>query len=409
MRALIENTNMNSAQASGAINIRQVGVIGGGQLAWMMLEAAQQLGLEVVVQTPHVTDPALSNHSAESTLTVKAVLAPVDDAVATAQLAQQCQVITFENEFVDLEALKDLETQGVCFRPGLSVLAAVLDKYEQRRFLKSLGIPVPAFAVITPQANLSALDFSFPVVIKSRRHGYDGQGTFIIRNAAELSQFWQGFAHESVDINQRFMVEAFVPFERELAVMAARSATGEIVLYPAVETYQEQQVCRWAIAPVTLSPTTQIQIQKIATQLLETLEAIGIFGIELFLTPEGQVFVNEIAPRTHNSGHLTIDACNTSQFEQHLRAVCGLPLGDPALHTAGAVMVNLLGFETAVSDYVVQRQRLAEVPNATVHWYGKADAKPGRKLGHITVLLDDSKRETAVAMAQHIESLWYPS
>ncbi len=409
MGALIENINMNSAQASGAVNIHQVGVIGGGQLAWMMLEAAQQLGLEVVVQTPHVTDPALSNHSAESTLTVKAVLAPVDDAVATARLAQQCQVITFENEFVDLDALKDLEAQGVCFRPGLSVLAAVLDKYEQRRFLQSLGIPVPAFAVITPQADLSALGFSFPVVIKSRRHGYDGQGTFVIHDAAELNQFWQGFAHEPTNLDQRFMVEAFVPFERELAVMAARSATGEIALYPAVETYQEQQVCRWTIAPVTLFPTTQIQIQKIATQLLETLEAIGIFGIELFLTPDGQVFVNEIAPRTHNSGHLTIDACNTSQFEQHLRAVCGLSLGDPSLHTAGAVMVNLLGFETAVSDYLAQRQRLAEVPNATVHWYGKADAKPGRKLGHITVLLDDSKRETAVAMAQHIESLWYPS
>jgi 5-(carboxyamino)imidazole ribonucleotide synthase len=400
---------MNSAQASTAINIRQVGVIGGGQLAWMMREAAQQLGLEVIVQTPHATDPALSNHlQSAPALAVKAVLAPIDDAVATARLAAQCQVITFENEFVDLDALKDLEAQGVCFRPGLSVLAAVLDKYEQRRFLKSLGIPVPAFAIISPQADLSALGFSFPVVIKSRRHGYDGQGTFIIRNADELNQFWQGFAHEPTNLDQRFMVEAFVPFERELAVMAARSPTGEIALYPAVETYQEQQVCRWAIAPVTLSPVTEIQIQTIATQLLETLEAIGIFGIELFLTPDGQVFVNEVAPRTHNSGHLTIDACKTSQFEQHLRAVCGLPLGDSALHTAGAVMVNLLGFETAVSDYAVQRQRLAAVPNATVHWYGKADAKPGRKLGHVTVLLNTTERAQAVAVAQHVESLWYP-
>ncbi len=399
---------MNSAQASTAINIRQVGVIGGGQLAWMMREAAQKLGLEVVVQTPYATDPALSNHLAEPALTVKSVLAPVDDAIATARLAAQCQVITFENEFVDLDALRELEAQGVCFRPGLSVLAAVLDKYEQRRFLKSLGIPVPAFAVVSPQSDLSALGFSFPVVIKSRRHGYDGQGTFIIRNADELNQFWQGFAHEPANLDQRFMVEAFVPFERELAVMAARSPTGEIALYPAVETYQAQQVCRWAIAPVTLSPATQIQIQTIATQLLENLQAIGIFGIELFLTPDGQVFVNEIAPRTHNSGHLTIDACKTSQFEQHLRAVCGLPLGDSALHTAGAVMVNLLGFETAVSDYVAQRQRLAAVPNATVHWYGKTESKPGRKLGHVTVLLNTAERAQAVAVAQHVESLWYP-
>jgi 5-(carboxyamino)imidazole ribonucleotide synthase len=138
------------------------------------------------------------------------------------------------------------------------------------------------------------------------------------------------------------------------------------------------------------------------------LDAIGIFGIELFLTQEGQVFVNEIAPRTHNSGHLTIDASKTSQFEQHLRAVCGLPLGDPSLHAPGAVMVNLLGFETAVSDYLSQRQRLAAVPNATVHWYGKAESKPGRKLGHVTVLLETKERATAIAVAQQIESLWYP-
>lgn len=401
---------MNSAQTSAVPPICRVGVIGGGQLAWMMVEAAQTLGLEICVQTPYVTDPALNNSlHAETAFAIKAVLAPVDDAVATSRLAQQCQVITFENEFVDLDALGQLEAQGVCFRPGLSVLAALLDKYRQHQFLESLDIPVPAFAAITPQTDLAALGFRFPIVIKSRRHGYDGQGTFIVQDAAALTQFWQGFAQESADITHRFMVEAFVPFERELAVMAARSATGEIALYPVVETYQKQQVCRWAIAPVSLSPTTQSQIYSVATKLLESLDAIGILGIELFLTPEGQVLVNEIAPRTHNSGHLTLDACNTSQFEQHLRAVCGLPLGDPSLHTPGAVMVNLLGYETADSDYLAQRHRLAAVPNATVHWYGKAEAKEGRKLGHVTVLLDTSERERAVAAAQQIETLWHPS
>jgi 5-(carboxyamino)imidazole ribonucleotide synthase len=401
---------MTSAQAFAASNIHQVGVVGGGQLAWMLLGAAQSLGLEIVIQTPHTTDPALSNSlQSKLALEVKAVIASVDDAVATARLAEQCQVITFENEFVDLAALGHLEAQGVCFRPGLSVLAALLDKYEQHRFLQSIGISVPDFSSITPHTDLAALGFNFPVVVKSRRHGYDGQGTFIVHSSADLERFWQGFAQESTDIDQRFMVEAFVPFDRELAIMAARSATGEIALYPVVETYQENQVCHWAIAPTRLPPITQAQIQTIATTLLESLDAIGIFGIELFLTTDGQVFVNEIAPRTHNSGHLTIDACNTSQFEQHLRAVCGLPLGDPSLHTAGAVMVNLLGFETAVSNYLDQRQRLAAIPNATVHWYGKADAKPGRKLGHVTVLLDTNEREKVIAVAQQIESLWYPN
>jgi 5-(carboxyamino)imidazole ribonucleotide synthase len=401
---------MNVIQGPTATDIHQVGVIGGGQLAWMMLEAAQRLGLEMVVQTPHAHDPAVSDRVQPDTPSGgKAILAAIADAQATAQLAQRCQVITFENEFVDLPALQILEAQGVCFRPGLSVLVAVLDKLEQRQFLRSLGLSVPAFAAITPQDSPQGLGFNFPLVIKSRRHGYDGQGTFILHNEAELQQFWQRFESDSVDIAQRFMVEAFVPFERELAIMAARSATGEIALYPVVETYQKQQVCHWAIAPVTLLPHTQTQIETLATRLLTALDAVGIFGIELFLTSDGQVFVNEIAPRTHNSGHLTIDACATSQFEQHLRAVCGLPLGDPTLKVAGAVMVNLLGFETAKSDYIEKRQKLAHFPNAKVHWYGKVEAKPGRKLGHVTVLLERADRESVIAVAQQIESLWYPN
>jgi 5-(carboxyamino)imidazole ribonucleotide synthase len=395
---------MNGAQ-NPASEIRQVGVIGGGQLAWMMLGAAQQLGVDLVLQTPLATDPAIQN-SLEAGLNqvVNAILAPIADAGATARLAQQCQVITFENEFVDLPALSLLEAQGVCFRPKLSVLGSLLDKYEQRQFLQSLNLPVPPFATITSQDSPQKLGLDFPFVIKSRRHGYDGQGTFILHNAADLEQFWQQFS--TADAN-RFMAEGFVPFERELAIMAARSVGGEIVLYPAIETYQKQQVCHWAIAPAHIPPATQTQIEAIATTLLNRLGAVGIFGIELFLTSDGQVLVNEIAPRTHNSGHLTIDACHTSQFEQHLRAVCGLPLGDPSLKTAGAVMVNLLGFETSHSSYLEKRNHLAEIPHAKVYWYSKTEVKPGRKLGHVTVLTDCSDRESAAVIAQHIEALWY--
>ncbi len=398
---------MNTLHLPMATDIHQVGVIGGGQLAWMLLDAAHSLGLEVMVQTPYVTDPAVSTPT-RSGFGAKAVLAEIADAQATAQLAQYCQVITFENEFVDLPALQALETQGTCFRPSPSVLAALLDKYEQRTFLQSIGLRVPPFAAIAPQDNLEEIGFNFPLVIKSRRHGYDGQGTFILQNSAEVQQFWQRFASDSIDLSQRFMVEAFVLFERELAVMAARSVTGEVALYPVIETYQKQQVCHWAIAPIVLPTPIQTQIESLVTRLLEALDAVGIFGIELFLTVDGQVFVNEIAPRTHNSGHLTIEACYTSQFEQHLRAVCGLPLGDSALKVPGAVMVNLLGFEMAQTDYLAKRQALAQIPNATVHWYGKTGAKPGRKLGHVTVLLDQADRDGAIAMAHRVESLWYP-
>jgi 5-(carboxyamino)imidazole ribonucleotide synthase len=398
---------MNRIQGPIATEIHQVGVIGGGQLAWMMLDAAQHLGLEIMVQTPQRTDPAISTPSGSGTCP-QVILAEIADAQATAQLAQHCQVITFENEFVDLPALQALEAQGTCFRPSPSVLAALLDKYTQRTFLESIGLKVPNFATLAPQDNLQKMGFDFPVVIKSRRHGYDGQGTFILQDSSEVQRFWQRFTAEETDLAQRFMIEAFVPFDRELAMMAARSTTGEVSLYPVIETYQKQQVCHWAIAPIILPSHTQTQIRRLVVHLLDSLNAVGIFGIELFLTPDGQVFVNEIAPRTHNSGHLTIEACHTSQFEQHLRAVCDLPLGDPSLQVPGAVMVNLLGFETAQSDYSEKRQTLAQLPNATVHWYGKLAAKPGRKLGHVTVLLDQADRETAITMANRVESLWYP-
>ncbi|MGB7414936.1 MAG: 5-(carboxyamino)imidazole ribonucleotide synthase [Thermosynechococcaceae cyanobacterium] len=378
----------------------QVGVIGGGQLAWMMAKAAIDLKIELSVQTPSKADPAIANLPSSQGYPV---FAAVDDATATAQLAQHCQVITFENEFVDLAALSQLEAQGTCFRPALKTLQPLLDKYEQRSYLQSLGIPVPAFTTISPDTDIKALEF--PLVIKSRRHGYDGQGTFVVHNEAELRFFWDDFA--TPPSPEAFMAEAFVPFERELAAIATRSTTGEVSLYPVVETYQHNQVCQWAMAPVALTPATQQQITEIATTLLNDLQAVGLFGIELFLTPDGSVLVNEIAPRTHNSGHLTLDACVTSQFEQHLRAVCGLPLGDASLKVPGAIMVNLLGYEVAEYDYGEKRELLASFPNTFVHWYGKAQARPGRKLGHVTALLDSPDRQQALQTAQRLANIWY--
>jgi 5-(carboxyamino)imidazole ribonucleotide synthase len=402
-----------SMASSPTTAIQQIGVLGGGQLAWMLTEAAQALGLELIIQTPNSDDPALRNAriqgigaSDRQSLVgdYRAVLAPVVDAIATAQLAQRCQVITFENEFVDLQALQKLADQGVCFRPSLHSLAPLLDKYEQRSFLAALGLPIPAFAKLESPHLPPPLEF--PVVLKARRHGYDGQGTFICEQASALTQFWQQ-ATAKTDIASTFMVEAFVPFERELAIMAARSTTGAISFFPVFETHQQEQVCRWVLAPAHLSTAAQEQIHKIATQILEHLEVVGIFGIELFQTAGGQIWVNEIAPRTHNSGHLTIDACETSQFEQHLRAISGLPLGPTSLKTPAAIMVNLLGFETAEDDYLQKRQAIAALPHTQVHWYGKTAARPGRKLGHVTMLLSSDHHALALEMTHQIEALWY--
>ncbi|MEB3182379.1 MAG: 5-(carboxyamino)imidazole ribonucleotide synthase [Nostocaceae cyanobacterium] len=380
----------------------KVGVIGGGQLAWMMADAAKKLGVELYIQTPSQQDPAVA--IAHST-----VFAPIDDATATDKLAQACDVVTFENEFVDLPALSKLAIAGVCFRPSLEVLAPLLDKYHQRCYLRDIGLPVPKCFALDQPSNLEYLisELGFPLVLKARRHGYDGQGTFIIQDNGDLQSRLRHCTTSHQKNQPSWLIEEFVPFERELAVIAARGVDGEVVVYPIVETQQQNQVCRWVIAPAGITGELTAEIAAIAQTLLNNLQAVGIFGIELFLTKQGKILVNEIAPRTHNSGHFSLDACYTSQFEQHLRAVCGLSLGNPALHSASAVMVNLLGYENSQSDYLQKRQEIAEIPQAHLYWYGKSESRPGRKLGHVTVLLDEVNREIAQAIAHKIESIWY--
>jgi 5-(carboxyamino)imidazole ribonucleotide synthase len=384
--------------------MKRIGVIGGGQLAWMMASAAKKLGVSLRVQTPQKTDPA-------APLASEVILAAIADANGTAQLAEICDVITFENEFVDLEALSQLEQQGVCFRPKLSALAPLLDKYDQRCYLKDIGLPVPKFMAF--DANQSATELTseigWPLVMKARRHGYDGQGTVILQDASEFESTWQNaIGRPSV------LIEEFVPFDQELAIIAARSHSGEVSIYPIVQTQQENQVCRRVIVPAEISANLVTQCEQIAERLLNSLDAVGIFGIELFLTRDRQLLVNEIAPRTHNSGHFSQNGAKTCQFEQHLRAVAGLPLGSTALTGTGALMVNLLGYENSHDDYQAKRQQLAQIPGAQVHWYGKTESRPGRKLGHVNVVIDSSSNNESISatlqkIAQTIESIWYPS
>lgn len=369
----------------------KVGVIGGGQLAWMMAKGAQTLGIDLIIQTPNASDPAVS-------IAAQTVLAPITDAAATAELANLTDVITFENEFVDLPALFRLAEQGVKFYPRLTSLAPLLDKFDQRNFLQQIGVPVPKFVAVQREADIE--QFGLPAVLKARRHGYDGQGTFVLRQLSDLDSVQFPADH--------WLLEAFIPFERELAVMAARSVTGEMVIYPVVETVQRDQVCQRVYVTPMPDAVTQ-QVTSIARLILEQLDYVGVMGIECFLDRNGQVLVNELAPRTHNSGHYSLDACVTSQFEQQLRAVCGLPLGSAALTCTGAVMVNLLGYDTPEADYTdKRRQQISKLPFPTqVYWYGKS-ARPGRKLGHVTVLLEAGQGQPeAVAIAEQIEQIWY--
>jgi 5-(carboxyamino)imidazole ribonucleotide synthase len=369
---------------------KRVGVIGGGQLAWMMGAEASLLDLELIVQAESEAEPAVSQ--------AKFILGDVDDAIATAKLATLCDVITFENEFIDLEALQKLGRNEI-FKPSLATLAPLLDKYQQRTFLQKIGFPVPKFSLWSSQEQVIA-DYGFPVVFKARRHGYDGQGTFIVKDLEALTAL-----AERLPIAE-LLIEEFIPFERELGVIAARNDSGDVAVYPVTETFQQDQVCHWTITPADVNKQVAEKVKAIAHTLLDKLEVVGVFGIEFFLTADNRVLVNEIAPRTHNSGHYTLDGCETSQFAMQLQAVTGLPLGSTALKSSGVIMVNLLGFEESDTDYREKRKRILEIPHSFVHWYGKT-SHPGRKLGHVTVLLNEEELPQAKSVINKIEFIWY--
>ena len=390
--------------------VNRVGVIGGGQLAWMMAAGAEALNIELYVQTPSYEDPAVE--IADTTL-----IGEIDDAAVTAQLAEQCDVITFENEFIDLPALRQLEEQmesqkekdGPLFAPSLNALSPLLDKYDQRLYCNRLQLPSPPFTTLKSQADLPSLtkkvaSIGLPLALKTRRHGYDGQGTFILKTLADVEATWEKLGYQPV------LLEAFVEFEKELAVMVARTAFGEVATYPVVETEQIDQVCRRVVAPARVETAVVEAAQAIATALITHLKFVGVLGIELFLTGQGEVTINEVAPRTHNSGHYTLDACVTSQFEQQLRAVSNRRLGSVGLKKPGAIMVNLLGTDFVTGDYQTKCEALSKIPDAHVYWYGKKRSRPGRKMGHVTVLTDSPNDDAAIAKTiKTVEDLWYRS
>jgi 5-(carboxyamino)imidazole ribonucleotide synthase len=385
---------------------QKIGVIGGGQLAWMMAIAAKHLDIELTVQATSPDESAVN-------VADRVVYGKVADAIATAKMAEHCEAITFENEFVDLVALQELidrlnDQSGdrrLLFLPKLETLAISVDKLNQRQHFRDHGIPTPEFYGVENSTQLfAAADrLGYPLVLKARRHGYDGKGTWVIKNEVDLQSAWESIEREPA------IAEAFIPFEHELAVIAARSESGDISIYPVVETLQtDQQVCRRTIAPARINEIVRQKVETTAKQIVTSLNAIGVFGIEFFLTAQGEVSVNEIAPRTHNSGHYTIEGCQTSQFEQLLRVVSGKPLGEVSMLAPVAVMVNLLGFENvsgADADYLNKREAIANFPNTHIHWYNKTSASIGRKLGHVTILAET--HDLAIDISDRIENIWY--
>ena len=374
---------------------QSIGVVGGGQLAWMLAAAARDLDVAVHVQTPSADDPAVA-------LAASTVLAPLNDVAATRELASRCDAISFENEWLDLQALAPLAAEGITFLPRLEALEPLVCKKAQRLLLHQLQLPAPRWCEL-PAAGALPAGFALPMVGKASRGGYDGKGTVLLHTPADLA----ALAHR-VEARD-WILEEFVNFELELAQLVCRDRSGAVLCYPLVQTHQHQQVCDWVLAPAAVPHAVQAFARNIACSLVTALDYVGVLSIEFFYGPAG-LQINEIAPRTHNSGHVTIEACATSQFSQQVRIVAGLPLGPVDLQVGAALMVNLLGFETSDADYTAQRSALAALPGATVHWYGKRGSRPGRKLGHITLVLDSddaaARQQQADQRLAEVRAIW---
>lgn len=358
-----------------------IGVLGGGQLGRMLALAARRMGYRIVVLDPSERCPTAQ-------VADGVVVGALDDVAAARRLAEQVDVITLDTEHVPADLLDELE-RIVPVRPGASVLRTINDRQIQKQFLDRIALPQAKWAPATTAAELDAglATVGRPAIVKVRRAGYDGKGQVRIDGGDARAQHARLGGAPAV-------VEEVVPFAREISVILARGVTGELRTYPIAENVHRRHILHTTRAPAPMSPELKQRAEAIAVTVAEALGHVGVIAVELFELPDGKLLVNEVAPRTHNSGHYTYGACATSQFEQHVRAICGLPLGDPRPLT-GAVMVNLIGDLWA--DGPPPWQAVLARPEARLHLYGKDTPAPGRKMGHVLLLDDDTDRALATA------------
>ncbi len=354
-----------------------IGILGGGQLAKMLALAAYRLGLNVAIIEKEEQSPAGDMTKFDFP---KGWANPEE----LQNFIKVSDLITLENEFIDPAIIEKIEEQRIVY-PNSKTVRLVQDKFIQKTTFKNAGIPVPEFKSIEKYEDVVefASKYSYPAVIKSRKFGYDGYGNATVFNEEEAKSAIQRFSLN--EQRKDIYIESFVDFSKELAVMVVRNQTGEIAVYPCVETIQYRHICHSVIAPAEIDEKLRKKAMEIAISCVESINGVGIFGIELFLTKDKNILVNEIAPRPHNSGHYTIEACFTSQFENCLRAVCGLPLGSTNMITPAAVMINLLGTREGggTPSSVIN---LLRHPKVHLHLYNKKSSRIGRKMGHITAL-----------------------
>ena len=361
-----------------------IGVLGGGQLGRMMAVVARQMGYRIIVLDPSPRCPTAQ-------VSDGVVVGTLDDVEAAKQLARQVDVITLDTEHVPAELLAVLETIAPV-RPSSQVLRTIQDRLVQKQFLDRIGLPQAVWAPVDDVDDLHAAlaRVGRPAILKVRRAGYDGKGQVRIDRDDDPVALLARLRGEPA------VAEEVVGFTREISVILARGLDGQIQIYPVAENVHRRHILHTTRAPAAMPEARRKRAEAIAVSVAEALGHVGVMAVEMFELPDGRLLVNEIAPRTHNSGHYTYGACATSQFEQHVRAVCGVPLGDPRALT-GAVMVNLIG-DLWRDGPPAWREVLAR-PEARLHLYGKDAPAPGRKMGHVVLLDDDTDRALATAEA----------
>jgi 5-(carboxyamino)imidazole ribonucleotide synthase len=345
-----------------------IGILGGGQLGRMLATAAARLGLRCRVFSPDPDSPAFD-------VVMDATCAEYADVEALELFAADVDVITYEFENVPAASAMILAARRPVL-PNRRILETTQDRLAEKDFVRQLGIGTADYADVSSVASLRAAiaTIGLPAVLKTRRFGYDGKGQSIIREGDDPEQIWEDLATRSA------ILEAFIPFEREISVIAARSAGGQVECFDVTENEHADHILKTSRAPAAISDALAAQARGIAEKIATALNYVGVLAVELFVVAgDGgpKLLVNEIAPRVHNSGHWTLDGASISQFEQHIRAIAGWPLGKPVRHGA-VTMTNLIGDE--INDY----PRWLTVPGATVHLYGKGAPRPGRKMGHVT-------------------------
>ncbi|MCL2009526.1 MAG: 5-(carboxyamino)imidazole ribonucleotide synthase [Synergistaceae bacterium] len=373
---------------------KRIGIIGGGQLGKMMILEAKRLGFYVATLDPTADCPS---HSVSDLH----IAAGFDEPEGYFELAKHVDVITYEFEHINAEALGILEKEGHTVYPSVTSLKNIQNKYSQKKILSGHSIPVPGFAEVYGVDDILAFGdkgrFGYPLMLKTTTGGYDGKGNALIGNEGEVEEAYNQLGGGAKEL----MVEKFVDFDKEISIIACRGIDGTRVIYPVAENMHANSILDTTIVPARIGEGAIKKATAIADKVMEVFEGVGTFCIELFVGKDGEIYVNEVAPRPHNSGHYTIEGCFASQFENHIRGIVGLPFGSTRL-ISPAVMVNLLG----ESDGAAKLEGLEEAylePDARVHFYGKSESKTGRKMGHFTVV--DKDIETAVEKAREIKRL----